>query len=174
MDSDFYACICEGAAEEEIMNILLDANKLKFSREQLLEEKIIRCRMARNFQNRYLGKGFKKSLTILRILDSPNEKFKLDKAYKDKVNVIDVITSPEIEMLIIINEDKYTDFQKYKSKLKPSEYCIEKLGLQNVKNKKFIREYFSDVELLVKAIKKHKSLHKQIKDKKCLADLLNE
>lgn len=50
MDSDFYACICEGAAaEEEIMNILLDANKLKFSREQLLEEKIIRCRMACNF-----------------------------------------------------------------------------------------------------------------------------
>lgn len=45
------------------------------------------------------------------------------------MNVIDVITSPEIEMLIIINEDKYTDFQKYKSKLKPSEYCIEKLGL---------------------------------------------
>ena len=37
----YIACICEGAAERVIMNVLLDNNKLKFTREDLLEEDLI-------------------------------------------------------------------------------------------------------------------------------------
>lgn len=43
------ACICEGSAEEAIMTILLDNHLLCFSKEQLLEEQIIRTRGAKNF-----------------------------------------------------------------------------------------------------------------------------
>ena len=40
----YKACICEGAAENAIMDILLDADLLIFSREEMLEEAVIRCR----------------------------------------------------------------------------------------------------------------------------------
>lgn len=44
-----------------------------------------------------------------RALDSRRENFKLSKAYAGKVDVINVITAPEIEMLIIFNEDKHKE-----------------------------------------------------------------
>jgi len=44
-------------------------------------------------------------ISVIRILDSRRENFKLSKAYEHKVDVINVITAPEIEMLIIFNED---------------------------------------------------------------------
>jgi hypothetical protein len=118
LDDGYIACICEGAAEQAVMELLLDSNKLIFDSERLLEEEIIRSRSAKKFESTYLRKGFSKKITILRILDSRRENFNLSKAYTDKVTVIDIITAPEIEMLIIFNEDKYNEFKK--SNMKPS------------------------------------------------------
>ena len=39
----YKACICEGSAENAIIDILLDYDLLIFSREEMLEE-VIRCR----------------------------------------------------------------------------------------------------------------------------------
>ena len=55
----------------------------------------------------YLRKGFPDKISVIRILDSRRQNFKLSKAYEHKVDVINVITAPEIEMLIIFNENKY-------------------------------------------------------------------
>jgi len=60
----YKACICEGSAENAIMDILLDHNLLIFSREEMIEEEVIRCREGRKFEEKYLRKGnkeFKKS-----------------------------------------------------------------------------------------------------------------
>lgn len=46
----YIACICEGSAEQAIMDLLLDNNKLIFSKEQMLEGETIRCRGAKNFE----------------------------------------------------------------------------------------------------------------------------
>ena len=54
----YKACICEGAAESAIMDILLDAELLVFSREEMLEEAVIRCRDGKKFEQKYLRKGF--------------------------------------------------------------------------------------------------------------------
>ena len=54
----YKACICEGSAENAIMDILLDHNLLIFSREEMLEEEIIRCREGKKFEEKYLRKGF--------------------------------------------------------------------------------------------------------------------
>ena len=74
--------------------------------------------MLHNFEASYLRKNFKDKILIIRILDSRNENFKISKAYKHKINVINIITAPEIEMLIILNEGKYSEFKK--SNKKPS------------------------------------------------------
>ncbi len=105
----YVACICEGAAEQAIIELLLDADKLTFTYDNLLEGEVIRCRNAKNFEQRYLRKSFTDKITVLRILDSRRENFQLSKAYEPKIKVVNVITAPEIEMLVIINEDKYTN-----------------------------------------------------------------
>ena len=47
----YKACICEGSAENAIMDILLDHDLLIFSREEMLEEKVIRCRDGKRFED---------------------------------------------------------------------------------------------------------------------------
>ena len=96
----YKACICEGAAENAIMDILLDEELLVFSREEMLEESVIRCRDGKKFEQKYLRKGFAEKISVIRILDSRREKFKIGKAYEHKIDVINVITAPEIEMLL--------------------------------------------------------------------------
>ncbi len=166
----YKACICEGAAEEAIMDVLLDNNLLIFTREEMLEEKVIRCREGKRFEERYLRKGFDGKISIIRILDSRREKFKLSRAYQDKVDVINVITAPEIEMLIICTEDKYQEFKK--SKKKPSIFCKEDLKMSNVKSYDYVREYFADVNVLITAIKRYTEISKVEKGECTLLDLL--
>ncbi len=43
----YIACICEGNAEQAIMELLLDSNNLIFNNDQLLNGEIIRTRGAK-------------------------------------------------------------------------------------------------------------------------------
>ena len=73
----YKACICERAAENAIIDILLDHNLLIFTREEMLEEEVIRCRDGKHFEEKYLRKGFLDKISVIRILDSQRENFKL-------------------------------------------------------------------------------------------------
>lgn len=164
------ACICEGAAEEAVIEILLESDKLIFTCDDMLEGEIIRTRGAQEFEKRYLRKGFSDKITVYRILDSHRERFALSKAYEPKVDIINVITAPEIEMLVILNENKYTDYKK--SGKKPSEYCKSDLRYRNVKSEKFLKDYFSNVDSLVAAIREYRRVSKIQAGELTLADLL--
>lgn len=168
------ACICEGGAEKAIIEILLDNDLLKFSKEQLLDGEILgnADRNAKTFEKNHLRKTFVEKITIVRVLDSRNEDFKLSKAYQDKIEVINVITAPEIEMLVIIKENQYQEFQKMKSNMKPSEFCKSILKIKDVKRPAFIKEYFSNSNELVLTIRKYRSLCAKKTDEECIADLL--
>ena len=166
----YMACICEGSAEEAIIDILLDNELLIFTREEMLEEQVIRCRDGKRFEERYLRKGFNEKISIIRILDSRRENFKLSRAYQDKVDIVNVITAPEIEMLIIFAEDKYHDFKK--SKKKPSIFCKEDLKMSNVKSYDYVKEYFADANILREAIPKYNEISKVPKGEWTLQDLL--
>ena len=120
--SSLIACICEGGAESVIINILLDKNLLIFGRDQLINACIIPRISAAKFEERYLRVEYDKNILILRVIDSRSEKFTLSRAYKCQVDIINVITAPEIEMLIIVSQDKYDDFCRSEVK-KPSDYC---------------------------------------------------
>lgn len=168
--SNYVACICEGAAEEVIINILLDHDKLIFNREQLIEEEPIRCRGAKTFEARYLGKGFTNRISVVRILDSRRENFKISKPYEHKIDIINVITAPEIEMLVILTEKKYKEFKS--SGKKPSDFCKQVLGFHDVKSKAFVEDYFKDADTLVSAIGEYKRISQIPKGEYSLADLL--
>lgn len=166
----YVACICEGSAEHAIIDVLLDNNKLIFNRDDMLEREVIRTRGGKNFEKRYLRKDFLDKITILRILDSRREEFKLSKAYQDKVDVINIITAPEIEMLIILNEGKYVQYKK--SKEKPSDFCKKYLGYKDVKNNDWVKEYFGNADILINAIQEYKRISKIKNGEYTLCDLL--
>ena len=148
---NYVACIAEGAAETAIIDILVDHHLLIFDREEILDEQVLRCRSASAF-------------------DSRREKFRLGKAYEHKVDVINVVTAPEIEMLIILNENRYDDFKK--SGMKPSEYCVTVLKLQHVKSYDFVKQYFSDPSVLIAAMKKYTEVSRIPKGEWALLNLV--
>lgn len=168
--SRYIACICEGTAEEVIINILLDNDKLIFRRERLIEEEPLRCRSPKKFEERYLRKGFTDKISVIRILDSRREKFVLSKAYQHKVDVINVITAPEIEMLVILAEGQYREFKA--SRKKPSEFCTQDLKYSDVKNKTFVENYFSNVDVLITAIREYRRVSNVPAGEYTLFDLL--
>lgn len=168
----YIACICEGAAEQKIIELLLEADRLVFTADDLLEGEVLRCRSADKFEEQHLRKGFTEQITVLRILDSRRENFSLSKAYAPKIKVVNVITAPEIEMLVIFKEGKYKEFKK--SKKKPSEFCTADLGYRNVKSAAFMEDYFSDIDSLVAAIIEYKRVSNIQRGEYALADLLKK
>lgn len=173
MMTKYIACICEGGAETAIMNMLLDQNKLIFSRDELLEGEILKTRKGKGFETLLFEKGFckVKIKMYIRVLDTRRENFKISKAYQHKVEIVNVITAPEIEMLIICNEGKYLDFEKRKN-MSPSEYCKSILKMKNVKSVSFVKEYFSDISVLEKVFMNIRRISKVRKDEKTIYDLL--
>ena len=153
----YKACICEGSAEAAIIDILLEHDRLIFTREEM-------------FEARYLRKVFEEKISVIRILDSRRENFKLSKAYENKVDIINVVTAPEIEMLIIFCENQYNEFKK--SRKKPSEFCKIDLKMPDVKSYHFVKNYFSDPGILVAAIKKYHEMSRIPKGEYTLMDLL--
>ena len=166
----YVACLCEGAAEESIMDLLIDADRLTFTRDDLLEGEVLRVRNAKKFEETYLRKGFSERITVLRILDSRREQFNLSKAYRHKIEVINIITAPEIEMLVIFKEGKYKEFKK--SNLKPSDFCKLNLRYSDVKSSAFVKEYFSDIDSLIHAIREYRRVSNIPSGEYSLSDLL--
>ena len=167
------ACICEGGAEQGILELLLDHEKLIFSWENLLSGEIIRKRDAKSFQNEYLRMDMDKKVVLFGVLDSRRENFKLSPAYADKVEVYNVVTAPEIEMLIIISEGRYKDYKK-SSYQKPSDYCKQVLRKKSIKKKENVKKYFKDINQLMWVLKEYKSIAKVRKGEMTIFDLVKE
>lgn len=158
--NNLVACICEGNAELEIMELLLEHNRLKFTEDDLLDDRLFTklMRSAKNLEMRYLSQNYEpnQKVEIIRIIDSRAESYLIRGAYKSKVEgeIVNCYTRPEIEMLVILNEGKYDQFKR--SKKKPSEYCIHDLKMgKNIKNKGFISDYFYDIDDLLNALKEY-------------------
>lgn len=158
-----------------MVNYLLDHEMLIFRKSDLLFGKVTRSRGVKKIQEEYLSLSFDKPVVIFRIIDSKSEKFKLDPAYRSRYeqNVFDIITRPEIEILIIIKNGDYERYSnKHKSKTKPSEYCQAKYGIKKIKSEgKFILA-FDNQEQLISSI----TLYKRFADtnEHTLNDLLKK
>lgn len=149
-------------------------SSVTFCAKRDMNEEVIRCRSAKVFEQRYLRKEFKSKITVLRVLDSHSEGFRLSPAYEHKVdNIINVVTSPEIEMLLILAEDKYEEYMKKSSSMSPSVFCKQVLKMKDkIKSREFVREYFADIDMLVSTIQEYKKKRILKKGEIYLADLL--
>lgn len=169
LDNYIIFCIYEGNAEKEILNCLLDNDLLLFTRKNLLEKKLHR-RASVKALCKHLNYTFDKPVKIIRVIDSKNEKLVLPKPYKEMYgnSVINCITNPEIEILLIIAKNDYEKFKK--QELKPSSFCKKEYNY----NKKADTNFFTNnltAEEIVSAIKKHNQM-KQNKSQKSICYLL--
>lgn len=165
---------CEGAAELEIMNLLLKNARLLFSQEQIIA--VTNYRKAEDIQENYLMRDYDGDVLLLRIIDSRNEKFHFKKPYDEKCKVVNINTVPEIEMLVIIYYGKYDEYSnKYKTrnKKKPSDYCKQDLGIKDVKKQGYITNLFNDdVDRLIQVLREYARVTKR-RDMLFISDMLN-
>ena len=157
-NGEYYViCICEGTAEQEILEWLLDEDKLLFKREDLIGKKTERSRTSKKIEDSYLSLDYDKPVYIIRIIDSKNEKFELGKLYKDRYKVFNLITNPEIEMLMIIHNGDYSDYTNKHADKKPSTYASIEYKIRNIKQSGTIKNFFNnDIDSLIEAIREHK------------------
>lgn len=155
--NNLVACICEGNAELEIIEMLLEQNLLKFQSSDLLDGQLFTrlMRKPKNLETRYLTQIYEpnQKIEIIRVIDSRTEKYQIKGAFKNILEgeVINCYTSPEIEMLFFLNEGKYENYQR--SNKKPSSYCTEDLKFgKGIKQKGFMKNYFSEMADLLNAL----------------------
>lgn len=173
--------MCEGPNEKAVVDMLMDAGCLEFTRDDLVNLTVYHARqltapVIKTALSIYTG-DFK----VYRIGDSMTDKLSVPADYKDRIKrVRKFCTKPELEMLLIIAEGKEAEFEKVKAgKNSKKAKDFSKANIVHNRTRynnstQFYRDYFgSDIETLVGVIKKYKQTHgAHKKDEEYLADLL--
>ena len=137
----------EGSTELAFIKVLQEKNILKFNRESLLMEKIYHSRQIDGEIMGYIQiLDCKDKVFIYRIGDGLKDKLKIPKSIiSGKIaEIIDISTTPEFEILFIINENLYDEYLKIKSSTKPSTF-YKKYNKKYNKQYEFVYNYFSNM-----------------------------
>lgn len=178
---------CEGTAEGVVVQSLYDNDQLVVPQKHVVKDAVItnrpytRKRKATDIADIYFSMSYEdeaaSGLTVARIVDSRAAKFEFPKRRQNGTEVLSFFTRPEIEMLVIHGEGVYDQWLKASRKnrqLRPSAFCARDLGFSCVKEADFLREYWSDAEKLVKAIRAHAQKAERGRGELLLVDLLRE
>lgn len=173
--------MCEGPNEMAIVDMLLDAGCLNFSRDDLVGLAVYHARqltapVIKTALNIYPGE-----FEVYRIGDSMTDKLSVPADYQARIRgVRKFCTKPELEMLLIIAEDKEAEFERVKAgkhKMKPKDFCKANVVHNRRRydnSTQFYRDYFgTHIGILMDVIMKYKQTHGGHKrDEEYLADLL--
>ena len=95
--------LCEGQNEEALMNLLLEKNKLKFNRQDLIGR---RPYHARKINNGYFLPELRSAndkVMIYRIGDKQSDKLEIPASLFEKIDgIYNYCTKPEMEILLIM------------------------------------------------------------------------
>lgn len=158
---------CEGTAEQVAVETLLEADALVFPAGDVVD--VTRVRKASDIQDEYLKFDYDWPVCVVRVLDSRKERFKLGNLYAGRFPVASYVTHHEIEVLAIIREGAWRRW--HGSRMKPSDFCKQELGMREVKREGFLRGYW-DANSLMAAAREYKRLSKIPKGELCLANLI--
>lgn len=138
----------EGTSELYFLNILLERGLLRFRKEELFFERIFPSRQIDGLlEQKIQSLSNDSDVTIIRVGDKLSDQLKKSKNIKNKIkDVIDIQTVPEFEMLFLIHENLYRDYEKKKNrtKEKPSQYYKKKHPDYH-KDKQYIENYFEEI-----------------------------
>lgn len=143
---NYILVMTEGTTELAFLDVLLEKNILKFGREELLMEKMYH---SRQIDGEIIGfiqlLNYQDKVFIYRVGDGLKDKLTIPSAIlPEKIaGIIDVSTTPEFEILFILNENLYDDYIKVKSSVKASSFY-------KMKNKKYKKQYSFVFEYFIK------------------------
>lgn len=174
-----YLILCEGTNEKTIINLLLEANKLKIKRDDLIGLTPYNARQLSNPMIVSQLKMYNKPVTVLRIGDTQRERFSIPNELKEivkKDRIIKYCTLPELEVLLIINEKMYKDFIKSSDK-KPKTFAKRNIVYKKKRydqSSEFFEMYYGGkrISCLIDNLTEYKKIKKHNKDEKYLVDLL--
>lgn len=158
--------VCEGTNEEEVINWILendsfviDSCKVDMDYARARTKNSSEHMVHEITQYDYDGK-----VAVLYVHDSEKEKWHgllNKKCYQElldgHIEVIDIISAPEIEVIYIYSNEELLKKWIKGSKEKPSIFCKQYLKCNNIKNKGKFIELFSSFDSFVSACKKYKS-----------------
>ena len=173
-----YLVLCEGTNEVCIINLLLKHNKLKFGIDDLVSLKPFNARQLSNPTIKSELRVYNRPVEVLRIGDTQRDKFSIPRDLNDIVSkdrIYKYCTLPELEILIILNEGLYKQFQK--SKESPKTFAKRNIIYNNRRydqSSDFLEMYYGGkrINMLTKNIIDYKHLKKHKKDEFYIADLL--
>lgn len=174
-----YLLMCEGSNEEKLINLLLDYNMLKITRDDLIGMRPYNVRQLKNPFIKTELKHYNKPVIIWRIGDKQNDKLVIPRELNNIVfrqNIYKYCTKPELEILLIINENLMSKFNK--SGKNPKAFAKENIKFNGKKydqSTSFFEKYYGgkNIDNLVSNIIEYKRIKKNhAKDELYLADLL--
>ena len=175
-----YLVMCEGPNEKAIIDLLIDNNKMIISRHDLLNREVFFARQIKNspiIQSAL--KTYNKKVNAIRIGDKLSDELKIPKEFAKLIHkdaIKKVCTKPELEILLVINENLFKEYNKVKNKKSPKEFAKKYIKYNREKynnSTDFWNKYYSsDINKLVNNIKEYKRLKKNFKGEEYLADYL--
>jgi len=175
-----YLIMCEGPNEKKIIDILLEHNKLKVNADDLVGRQVYHARQIRTSPvvktqlNIYGG-----PVEIWRIGDKQSDKLSIPQEYKTNIkSVTKYCTLPELEILLIISDKKFKEYEKTKSQKHPKQFAKENIVFNRRRyngETSFYEVYYGkNVELLVSTIREYKQRNRAHGDEQhYLAEILN-
>ena len=138
--------MCEGPNELKVLNLLLDNGKLNFTRDDLLDMRPFHARQLTSPQLKPALDAYHGNIEIYRVGDTMTDALKIPKELIPQIQAQKKFcTKPELEMLLIIAENKVAEFEKVKSKQKPKSFCKKNVSFNRKKydnSTAFFEEYF--------------------------------
>jgi F0F1-type ATP synthase gamma subunit len=169
-----YLILLEGGTEKALVEILIEQQLFIISIDDMLDMQPLLYRQIENSMPHALIRQLPsdEKVQIIRIGDKMSDKIKIPNDIKHKiVSVIKYCTKPELEMLIIISEGLYDEYQKFKKVLKPSEFVKSKIKYN--KSYSWVKNYFQEKDIY-KILKIYKQKAKHKKEEKYLFDLIKK
>lgn len=173
--------LCEGPNEEVLVNLLLDANKFSFTRDDLIGRRSYPVRQLNNPTIKSELKLYGLPVKVYRIGDKQSDKLVIPRDLNNIVSSKEIYkfcTKPELEMLLILNEKLEKEYEKVKSVYSPKEFAKRNIrynGRKYDQSSDFLITYFggTNIKKLIANINKYKTYKKQHnKDELYLADIL--
>ncbi len=172
---------CEGKAERVIVTRLVEGGCTIVPRRNVVRDMDGRpctlLRRAKDIQREFLGMDYPNGLLVARVVDVNPGRLAFDRPYRLRdIRVLDFVTRPEVERLVLVKEGQLDAFQKRRGSdrhLNASDWCIQKLHMDDVKSERFLEGYWSDPDELVRCIREaHRKAGKGESAELELADLL--
>ena len=162
---------CEGKCEVKLLTKLIDNNCLIFDIKDILDRRPLHIRQPQAITPLINILPIEEDIVFYRVGDTQKDQFDLScfgDIRNEHITIKRMCTKPEIEILIIINEGLFEEYNKHKSKIMPKQFV-----------KTFVNgfvdfEHYIDTHDMVNAIKEYKRIKSHEKDEFYLADLLKE